>query len=132
MNEKKSVMLSEHSVEIMRETLPAAARIPWSKSVNQAITVNDWLFRNSIPSLYESEWKRIASAYLMQDDYLSRYPFNIVRDVMEYEGEIDIEKTEDPDFMRYLHGLTQIELYAILSVVARHIAQDRSIDEIIG
>ncbi len=142
MSRKKSMIVSDHSLAILRaqtraeEADGADAEIAWSQGINEALMVCDHLIRAELPELAPAEWEQILNAYAGCLAGPLGIPFRIASDLMDDLGVVDLSAVapEVAALIRKLHGYTQAQQFAILSVVRRFWARDwaaQSLPEII-
>jgi len=125
MSLKKSVILGDHTVAIMRACTRHDIDGPaWSNLVNRAIVVGDYLFRESLPDLTPAEWQTILNVYAGTVGSIEHPPYRIASDMMDDLGLIDVDQHPDADLVRRIHGMSQCQQYAILSFVERFWGND--------
>lgn len=117
MSIKKSVMITDQAHEIMKlrtDKRNPDNSIAWSNQVNRALILNDYLFRVSLPDLTDGEWQVILNAYAGTVGTLEHPPFRVASDLMDDLGLINVEDHPNPDLVKRIHNMTEVERFAIL------------------
>jgi len=122
MSTKKSVLLTDRTVEIMQASTsqrdPDAA-IAWSNQINRAVIINDWLFQSSLPDLSAEEWQVILNTYAGTIGSVEHPPYRVASDLMDDLGLIDVDDHPNADLVRRLHYMSQSQQFAILVFAER-------------
>ena len=118
MGVKKSLMLADATVRYMQDRTRDGEDILWSQMVNDGFKQLSWLTRQALPNLHTADWELLLNVYA--GSWLEfQPPFRVASDVMDHFGVVDINAL-DPEVRLQvvrLHGLTQVEQYAVMEFV---------------
>lgn len=125
---KKSVMFSDQTVAYIKARTREENEISWSQALNEGFKALAWLTKQSLPELSDYEWQMLMNVYAGRIIKFTP-PFRIASDMMDDRGEISIETLEKVDqaytmLVRKMHGLSQIEQFAVLDFIQKFWARD--------
>lgn len=120
---KKSVMFSDQTVAYIKARTREENEISWSQALNEGFKALAWVTKQSLPELSAKEWGMLLNVYAGCIVEFTP-PFRIASDMMDDRGEISIETLDkvDPGYaalVRKMHGLSQIEQFAVLDFVQK-------------
>ena len=124
---KKSVMFSEQSLGYIKARVRHESDIGWSEALNEGFRALKWLTSQALPDLNTSEWEQLINAYSGCMMGFSP-PFRIASDLMDDVGAVSIVELT-PDYaalVKKIHGMSQVEQYAIQDFIIKFWAGDWS------
>lgn len=125
---KKSAMISEETQGYAAaRTKTPIEEVTWSAPVNEAFKALKWLSNEALPDLSPSEWEVILNAYAGSIVSFNP-PFRVASDLMDDAGAISLEelKPDHAAIVKRVHGMSQIEQFAIMDFVQKFWARDWS------
>ena len=132
MGTKKNMSLSVETVEFLEaRKMGPDNQIRWSPSVNSMFNQVRWILSQELPDLKNEEWQVIFNTYVGIALGGFHPPFRIASDVMDNNGEVDINNLDDKiaNTIKKVHKLSQVQQWAIMDMVQKFWSRgDREID----
>ena len=117
---KKSVMLSEGTLDYINARVRHESEIGWSEVLNEGFKALKWLSAQALPDLTPDEWQYLLNAYSGCMMSFSP-PYRIASDLMDDAGAVSIEELtpEYAALVKKIHGMTQVQQYAIQDFIIK-------------
>ena len=115
---KKSIMVSDTTLKFIQDR-HKDDNFSWTEAINAPIHDLNTLIKLHLPELSENDWLTIIDAYSGFLFQPMMFPLRIASDIMDHYGVVDISKLDSKlqETIKRVHGLSQIEQYAVLDMV---------------
>lgn len=135
MSIKKSIMISDQTVNFLNSRSKEDSYISWSQGINSAVVELDAVYADLLPrvmdKLTSDDWQVILDTYsgcLLNPVVM---PQRIASDIMDNYGVIEVTALPEAcqNAVRTVHGMSQSEQLAIMHLVRRFWATQAKKDE---
>jgi len=125
---KKSVMFSEATQDYIAARTREDGAIAWSQALNESFKALKWLSQQALPELSQNEWQTILNAHegcIVSFNPPYRVAINIIDDALARIETDELGPGYTP-LVKKVHGLSQIEQYAVMDFVQKFWSRDWS------